>query len=104
MNMRSHLTGMLLAGAAVLAVALLAGFPLGAALPYAALLACPLMMIAMMVMMTRGSGHGGGQGSPGHGNGSHDHSDNRLGDDRPDDAAPAWDGHRDERPFDARHP
>ncbi len=53
-NHRSHLLIML--GIAVLAVLALlaAGRSLGEALPLAALLACPLMMIGMMFM-----GHGG---------------------------------------------
>jgi hypothetical protein len=71
MNIRSHLTGMLLAGAAALAVALLAGFSLSSALPYAALLACPLMMVGMMVMMSRGGGHAGGKGGCGHDHSAH---------------------------------
>ena len=65
----NHLTHMLLGGAAILAVLLVAGVPLGAALPYAFVLACPLMMFAMMFMMGRGNGNGGG----GHGGCGHDH-------------------------------
>ena len=51
--MKSHLKGMVVAAAAVLVVALAAGVRPGAALPLAAALACPLMMIAMMVWMHR---------------------------------------------------
>lgn len=53
-SMKAHLLHMLIAGAAVLGVLLLAGFDLGKAAPYAILLACPVGMIAMMWMMTRG--------------------------------------------------
>ena len=61
--MKSHLKGMVVAAAAVLVVALAAGVRPGAALPLAAALACPLMMIAMMVWMHR-RGH---TGQPHHG-------------------------------------
>jgi hypothetical protein len=53
----NHLTHMLLGGAAILAVLLVAGVPLGAALTYAAVLACPLMMVGMMLMMNHGNDH-----------------------------------------------
>ncbi len=59
--MKSHLKGMVVAAAAVLVVVLAAGVRPGAAL--AAALACPLMMIAMMVWMHR-RGH---TGQPHHG-------------------------------------
>jgi len=52
----NHLTHVLLGGAVILAVLLVAGVPLGAALSYAAVLACPLMMIVMMAIMGRGKG------------------------------------------------
>jgi len=55
-SMKGHLLHMLIAGAAVLGVLLLAGFDLGKAAPYAILLACPVGMIGMMWMMTRGNG------------------------------------------------
>lgn len=56
MNHSAHLKQMLII-AAVVAVGLLAfGAPTGTALRSAAVLACPLGMIAMMFMM-RGSGH-----------------------------------------------
>lgn len=50
----NHLKHMLFGGVALLAVFLAAGVPLGRALPYAIGLACPLMMVVMMVMMGRG--------------------------------------------------
>ena len=50
----SHLLGMAAAGAVVLVVLLAAGRSLGEALPLAALLAFPLMMIGMLFMMRRG--------------------------------------------------
>lgn len=49
-----HLKGMALLVAGVFVVLLLLGRPPGEALLYAAILACPLMMILMMV-----GGHGG---------------------------------------------
>jgi hypothetical protein len=65
----NHMKHMLIGGAGILVVLLLAGVSLGSALPYAFVLACPLMMVAMMVMMNRGNGHGG------QGGGGHDHGD-----------------------------
>ncbi|HEX6668766.1 MAG TPA: DUF2933 domain-containing protein [Gemmatimonadales bacterium] len=53
----NHLKHMAIGGGVVLATLLLVGVPAGTALTYALLLACPLMMVAMMFMM---SGHGGG--------------------------------------------
>jgi type III secretory pathway component EscV len=53
----NHLKPMLLGGAAILALLLVAGVPFSAALTYAAVLACPLMMVAMVLMMNRGSAH-----------------------------------------------
>jgi len=53
---KSHLLGMLGIGALVLVVLLVAGRSLREALPLAAVLACPLMMIGMMFMM-RGDNH-----------------------------------------------
>jgi hypothetical protein len=55
----NHLKHMLIGGAVVLAALLIVGVPLGTALPYAALLACPLMMISMMLSMNGHGGHGG---------------------------------------------
>jgi len=52
---KNHLFGMVGIGALVLVVLLFAGKSFGEALPLAALLACPLMMIGMMFMMRGGS-------------------------------------------------
>lgn len=57
-NHRSHLLGMLGIAALVVLALLAAGRSLGEALPLAALLACPLMMIGMMFMMGRTQSHG----------------------------------------------
>lgn len=59
----NHLKHMLIGGAAILAVLVLAGVPLATAATYALALACPLMMVFMM----RGMNHGG-NGEP------HDHT------------------------------
>ena len=57
-NGKNHLLGMLGIGALVLVVLLATGTSFRTALPFAALLACPLMMGGMMFMMMRGgSGH-----------------------------------------------
>ena len=61
----NHVKHMLIGGGALLVVLLVAGVPLGNAVPVALALACPLMMIFMMRSM---GGH-----RPGHGNG-HDHT------------------------------
>lgn len=53
MNHGSHLKHMLIAGGAVLAGLLIFGVPTGSALLYAAALACPLGMVAMMYVMGR---------------------------------------------------
>src|ERR1035437_6735789 len=58
---KNHLLGMLGIGALVLVVLLATGSSFRTALPFAALLACPLMMGAMMFMMMRG-GNGRQQG------------------------------------------
>ena len=50
---KNHLFGMLGIGALVLVGLLMAGRSIGEALPLAALLACPLMMIGMLYMMMR---------------------------------------------------
>jgi hypothetical protein len=73
---KSHLLGMVGIGALVLVVLLFAGKSFGEALPLAALLACPLMMIGMMFMM-RG------------GNNSHQHDDNAPSDQHDHDAPAA---------------
>jgi hypothetical protein len=59
---KNHLLGMLGIGAFVLVVLLATGSSLRTALPFAALLACPLMMVGMMFMMMRG-GNGRQQGN-----------------------------------------
>lgn len=56
----NHVKHMLLGGGGILVALLVGGMSLGTALPYALLLACPLMMGAMMFMMMR-------DGSRGHG-------------------------------------
>lgn len=59
----THLKHMAIGAGVILAALLLVGLPIGSALTYALLLACPLMMVGMMLMM-------GGHGSRGG-----DHSD-----------------------------
>ena len=59
----NHMKHMLFGGAGVLIVLLLAGVSFGTALPYAFLLACPLMMGAMMWSMGRGNNGDRGGGS-----------------------------------------
>ena len=56
---KHHLKHMAIAAAVVLALLLALGVDLSGALRYALLLACPLGMVAMMLLMGRGrSGHG----------------------------------------------
>jgi len=74
---KSHLFGMVGIGALVLVVLLFAGKSFGEALPLAALLACPLMMIGMMFTM-RG------------GNNGHQHDNNAPTDHHDHDAPAAW--------------
>lgn len=59
--MKHHLKHMAIGGAVVLAVLLALRVDFGTALRYAALLACPLGMIAMMVFMGRRGGHHHGE-------------------------------------------
>jgi hypothetical protein len=75
----NHLTHMLFGGAGILALLLFEGVPLGTALTFAFVLACPLMMVAMMFMMNRGNdGHGGGgRGGYGHDHGPDDPTEAR---------------------------
>jgi len=54
---KNHLLWMLGIGGVVLVVLLGAGRSFQQALPYAFLLACPLMMAGMMFVMMRGNGH-----------------------------------------------
>lgn len=61
---RNQLLTFLIAAAAVAAVLVIAGVPLAAFLPFALLLACPLMMIFMMRGM---SGMAGREDHTGHG-------------------------------------
>jgi hypothetical protein len=56
----NHLKHMLIAGGLILVGLLAFGVPTGSALRSAAVLACPLGMIAMMFMMRGGHGHAGG--------------------------------------------
>lgn len=56
--MRGHLKHMAIGGGAILVVLLVLGVDLRAALPWALLLACPLMMVGMMFMMNRNHGAG----------------------------------------------
>lgn len=58
----THLKHMLYAAAGVFVVLTIAGIPLSTALTYGAVLACPLMMVWMMLAMG-GHGHGGSQGT-----------------------------------------
>ena len=51
---KSHLLGMLGIAAVVVVVLLAAGRSFSEALPLAAVLACPLMMVGMMFMMRKG--------------------------------------------------
>ncbi|OIQ84412.1 hypothetical protein GALL_337550 [mine drainage metagenome] len=68
---KNHLLGMLGIFAVILVVLLAAGRSFGEALPLAALLACPLMMIGMMFMMRGDDGHQHGEDpATGH---PHDH-------------------------------
>ena len=67
---KSHLLAMFGIGALVLVALLLAGRSFREALPLAALLACPLMIIGMIFMMRGGNGHQ-------HDNDSADHRDHR---------------------------
>ncbi|HEY3548881.1 MAG TPA: DUF2933 domain-containing protein [Propionicimonas sp.] len=57
--MKGHLKHMLIGGAAILAVLLVAGVDFRQALQWAVLLACPVMMMGMMVMMNRNGGSHG---------------------------------------------
>jgi DUF2933 family protein len=62
---------MIVAAVAVMVGLLVAGTPVASLLPFALVLACPLMMVAMMGMMSRGHGqdtHDGCGHEHGHGN------------------------------------
>ena len=56
--MKGHLKHMVIGGGAILVVLLLFGVGFREALPWAFLLACPLMMVGMMFMMNRNHGAG----------------------------------------------
>lgn len=57
---RTHLIGMVGIAAVVLVGLMATGRSFGQALPLAAVLACPIMMIGMMFMMSKGEEHGAG--------------------------------------------
>ena len=59
MSNRKHLTYMGLAAVVVLGALWVAGVPLDRAAPWAILLACPVMMIVMMLFMHDGMSHTG---------------------------------------------
>jgi hypothetical protein len=63
--MKGHLKHMLIGAGAILGVLLLVGVSFREALPWALLLACPLMMVGMMFVMGRGMGA--------HGSNTHQH-------------------------------
>ncbi|POH64575.1 MULTISPECIES: hypothetical protein [Cryobacterium] len=50
---KSHLIGMIVIGVVILGGLLVAGRSIGEALPLAAVLACPVVMLGMMFMMMR---------------------------------------------------
>jgi hypothetical protein len=82
---KNHLLGMLGIGALVLVALLATGSSFRTALPFAALLACPLMMGGMMFMMMRGgNGHQQGNDAPNR----RDHND--ATDHRNHDAPATW--------------
>lgn len=57
MSNRRHLLYMGVIGVVALAGMWLVGVPLDRAVPWALLLACPLMMAAMMLLMNHGASH-----------------------------------------------
>lgn len=66
MNHKAHLKWMAIVAAGAFVVLLLMGKPAGEALTMAVALACPLMMVAMML-----GGHSHGHGSQGDGHAGH---------------------------------
>jgi hypothetical protein len=80
---KNHLLGMLGIGALVLVVLLATGSSFRTALPFAALLACPLMMGGMMFMMMRG-GNGNQQGNDAPNKRGHDDATNHGNHDAPE--------------------
>lgn len=77
MTTKRHLTYMLIGGGAILVALWAFGVSLATAIPYAFLLACPLMMVFMMRGMDHGSmGHGSmGHGAPRDGTDAGGHKD-----------------------------
>lgn len=63
MSHGSHLKHMLYGAATISAVLVVAGVPVVTALTYGLFLACPLMMLRMMIS-TNGQGHEHGSGGP----------------------------------------
>ncbi|EYR62784.1 hypothetical protein N866_05365 [Actinotalea ferrariae CF5-4] len=61
--MKGHLKHMLIGGAVIFAALLVAGVDVGNAGLWAILLVCPLMMVGMMWMMSRGHAGHTGQGA-----------------------------------------
>jgi hypothetical protein len=80
---KNHLLGMLGIGALVLVVLLATGSSFRTALPFAFLLACPLMMGGMMFMMMRG-GNGNQQGNDAPNKRGHDDATNQGSHDAPE--------------------
>ena len=80
---KNHLLGMISIGALVLVVPLASGSALRTALPFAALLACPLMMGAMMFMMMRG-GNSHQQGDDAPNQGAHNDATDHRNHDAPE--------------------
>ncbi len=71
--MKRHLWYMAGGAVLVLAVLLVAGVGLGQATRYALALACPLGMVAMMVVMGKGAGHRHGSADGGETGMTHEH-------------------------------
>jgi len=82
---KNHVFGMLGIAALVLLVLLLTGRSLQQALPLALFLACPLMMVGMMVMMRGGNEHQHGSDTTDHRNAADgpDHDAPIVGQDAP---------------------
>ncbi len=75
-----HMRYVLVAAGALVVGLLAAGTPVQSLLPYALLLACPLMMVFMMRGMGGHGGHGGDPDRrPGHDESTRDRDDATLG-------------------------